>query len=261
MNGAVLLRDGTGPPLLLLHGFTGAPSAWNEVARRLDPARRAIAWALPGHDPRRPIAAGTAFPEILGDLAGELEERADWHLAGYSMGARIALALLLERPRVFSRASLIGVHPGLPTAAERAARRAEDRVWSDLLRREGIEAFAAAWESRPLFSSQGRAGAAALEAQRLVRRSHDPERLARALDGLGLGAMPDLLPRLGEIAVPLDLIVGAEDARFAALARRMLPRLRFGNLVEIAAAGHNPLLERPEEVAAALSSPARGHDG
>jgi len=256
MKGAVLLTEGAAPPLLLLHGFTSAPAAWNEVVRRIDPPRRAVAWALPGHDPDRPIAAGERFAGIAARLAEELEEGPGWHLVGYSMGARLALALLLERPLSFSRASLIGVHPGLSSEAEREARRAEDRGWSDLLRREGLDAFTAAWEARPLFASQARAGEMAQSLQRRVRRSHDPEALARALDALGLGAMPDLAPRLGEIGIPVDLVVGAEDTRFAGLARQMLGRLRFGNLVQIASAGHNPLLEHPEGVAALFSRTA-----
>ena len=265
MTGALVLREGDArPPLLLLHGFTGGPASWRAVAERLVPARCALAVALPGHDPARPLPSRGGFLDAVRALGDELgQARAEsacgggpWHLAGYSMGARLGLALLLERPELFCGASLVGLHPGLPSAAERRARRDEDRAWIELLRREGIDAFAAAWESRPLFASQASVPDAARADQRTVRRAHDAEQLARALETLGLGEMPDLRPRLPSIRVPVTLVAGGEDVKFAALARGMLPGLAFGNLVTIDGAGHNPLLERPDAVAAILSRSA-----
>ena len=262
MTGALVLREGDArPPLLLLHGFAGSPVSWRAVAGWLDPARRALAVALPGHDPARPLPPRSGFLDAvraLGDdlAAARAQAPADagpWHLAGYSMGARVGLALLLERPGLFCGASLVGLHPGLPSAAERSARRGDDRAWIQLLRREGIDAFAAAWESRPLFASQASVPDAARADQRTVRRAHDAEQLARALETLGLGEMPDLRPRLPSIRVPVTLVAGSEDVKFAALARGMLPGLAFGNLVTIDGAGHNPLLERPDALAAILS--------
>ncbi len=269
MTGALVLREGDArPPLLLLHGFAGSPGSWRAVAERLDPARRALALALPGHDPARPLPPGGGFLDAARALGDELVaasagmpgeatgEAGPWHLAGYSMGARVGLALLLLRPELFCGASLVGLHPGLPTEEERAARRAEDRAWIDLLRREGARAFAAAWEARPLFASQAAAPLEARDAQRATRRAHDPEQLARALETFGLGTMPDLRPRLAGLRLPVTLLVGARDEKFSALAHGVLPALPFGNLVEIEAAGHNPLLERPDAVAAVLSRTA-----
>ena len=262
MSGGLVLREGDArPSLLLLHGFTGSPTSWHAVAERLDPPRRALAVALPGHDPTRPLPSRCGFLDAVRALGDELAaararapgETGPWHLAGYSMGARVGLALLLERPELFCGASLVGLHPGLPTESERRSRRDEDRAWIELLRREGIDAFAAAWESRPLFASQASVPDAARTGQRAVRRAHDAEQLARALETLGLGAMPDLRPRLPSIRVPVTLVAGAEDAKFTALARGVLPGLAFGNLVTLDGVGHNPLLERPDALAAILS--------
>jgi 2-succinyl-6-hydroxy-2,4-cyclohexadiene-1-carboxylate synthase len=262
MIGALVLREGdTRPPLLLLHGFAGAPASWRAVAARLDPARCSLAVALPGHDPARPLPSPCGFLDAVRALGAELDaareevpgDRGPWHLAGYSMGARVGLALLLERPELFCGASLVGLHPGLPTEAERQARRNDDRAWIELLRGEGVRAFAAAWESRPLFASQASLPDEARAAQSAIRRTHDAEQLARALETFGLGAMPDLFPRVASIGVPVTLVAGGDDAKFAALARRVLPALALGNLVTLDGVGHNPLLERPDAVAALLS--------
>ncbi|MCU0223183.1 MAG: alpha/beta fold hydrolase [Acidobacteria bacterium] len=265
MSGLVVLREGDAlPPLLLLHGFAGAPASWRAVAARLDPPRRAVAAALPGHDPTRRLAPPGGFLDAVRTLGDALDRElpragggaGPWHLAGYSMGARVGLALLLERPALFGGATFVGLHPGLPDEDARRARRGEDRAWIELLRRSGTEAFAAAWEARPLFASQAAAPEAARAVQRAIRRAHDAGQLAAALEVLGLGAMPDLAPRLTSIGVPVTLVAGGADAKFLALARRVLPALAFGTLVAIEGAGHNPLLERPDALAAILSRAA-----
>ena len=73
--------------------------------------------------------------------------------------------------------------------------------------------------------------------------------------GIGRSAAPGLTDRLAQVEVPVLLVYGAEDvlaprAAMAELAER-LPRSR---LVEIAEAGHVPIMTRPREVAAAIES-------
>jgi 2-succinyl-6-hydroxy-2,4-cyclohexadiene-1-carboxylate synthase len=64
--------------------------------------------------------------------------------------------------------------------------------------------------------------------------------------------MPDYGPRVATLGMPVHLVVGAEDAKFRALAEAMLPRLRQGRLTVLPACGHNAPLEAPAAVAAAL---------
>lgn len=140
------------PSLLLLHGFTGSPESWAPVIRLLPAGTRVVAPALAGH-------AGA-----LGDDAPDFEREVDRlagfvpagpvHVAGYSLGARLALGLLVRHGSLFGGATLVGVHPGLPTEAERAARRREDAELERLLIEQGVEAFVDEWERRPLFATQ-----------------------------------------------------------------------------------------------------------
>jgi pimeloyl-ACP methyl ester carboxylesterase len=73
--------------------------------------------------------------------------------------------------------------------------------------------------------------------------------LARALTVFGLGVMPNYRPRLCQIELPVRLVVGELDLKFAQLAENMLPLLPRACLVKMADAGHNLVLERPEAVA------------
>jgi 2-succinyl-6-hydroxy-2,4-cyclohexadiene-1-carboxylate synthase len=174
------------------------------------------------------------------------------HLVGYSMGARVALGLALRNPERFTRLTLIGVNPGLEDQRARAERRAWESRWIQLLTREGIDAFADAWEALPLWQSQRALPPERLARQRAARRAHDPRGLAAALDVLGLGAMPNLWPELPRLEMPIHLIVGERDAKFSRLAERIAARAPLARIFSVPDAGHNPILEAPHEVAPLL---------
>lgn len=242
----------SGDALVLLHGFTGSSASWRAVVERL-PGRRLLVPDLPGHGSAA-IDPGAGFEALVDGLARQVAEAgfAGARVAGYSMGGRVALALLVRHPGLFAGGVLIGASPGLADAGERARRRAEDAEWSRLLHRDGIDAFAAAWGARPLFASQGRLAESDRAGQEAIRRGHDPRRLAAALDALGLGAMPDYRPRLGTVRVPVILAAGERDPKFLALAREMLSSMPAAQLAVVAGAGHNVVLEQPAAVAGLL---------
>lgn len=254
------MSGGRPVPLVLLHGFTGAPASWARVRRHLDPARPVLAPALPGHD-------GTAGGELLTDFALEVDRLAErvrtWiaddaasrqapTLAGYSLGGRVALGLVIRHPVLFRSAVLIGSHPGLSEHAERETRREQDEAWARLLETEGLSTFVAAWERLPLFATQVRLSAGTVAEQRRIRGAHDPRGLARALRVLGLGVMPDYRPQLAAIQRPVRLVVGESDEKFRGLAAEMARRIPGSEVRVVPESGHNVVLERPEDVARIL---------
>ncbi|HEU5054911.1 MAG TPA: alpha/beta fold hydrolase [Kofleriaceae bacterium] len=227
-----------------LHGFTGRPGHWSGVLRAHEPA-------LSGHAPEVPVPAGWHFDEEVTRLAaaiGALDRPVD--LLGYSMGARVALAIAARQP--VARLTLVGVNPGLEEAGARAERRARDEVWCAILEERGIEAFARAWEDQPMWASQAALPAAVRERQRAERLQHDPRQLAAALRALGLGAMPPLWDALEGIHAPVDLVAGRLDPTYCEIARRMAARLPRARVAIVDGAGHNVLLERPDALAALL---------
>ena len=234
-------------PLVTLHGFTGTAAVWDEVA----PGR---GLALAGHAPDAPAPPGWTFGDEVARLARLIADVAPRvHLAGYSMGGRLALALALAHPERIARLTLVGVHPGLDDAAERARRRAADERWCELLEGSGIEAFVRAWEAQPMWHSQQALPAAARDAQRRARLAHDPRQLAAALRALGTGAMPPLWAELPRLAPPTDLVAGALDDKYRALAHQIADRVPRARVVEIPGAGHNPILEAPAVLAQVLA--------
>ena len=171
--------DGDGPPLLLLHGFTGNTAVMWPLGRRLTGVRRVAAVDLPGHG-RTGVSED---PHLFGfehtvDAVARLMDRLDHvpvDVVGYSMGGRIALGLAVRHPHHVASLSLIGASAGLSDAAERSARHHSDDDLADDLLEQGLEWFIDRWMASPLFASQVRLGTDALAAARAQRLENDPE--------------------------------------------------------------------------------------
>jgi 2-succinyl-6-hydroxy-2,4-cyclohexadiene-1-carboxylate synthase len=250
---------GDGPPLVLLHGFTGSSESWREVAPRLATDWRTIGIDLPGHgraeSPPDPAAyrVEPTIEALLAALDGlGLADRP--HLLGYSMGGRVALHLALAAPERLATLTLESASPGILDPVERDARVQSDAALADMLEREGIEPFVERWERVPLFASQAGlpdAARARLRAGRLGQRALG---LANSLRGFGAGLPAPLQPRLSELTLPTLLLVGALDAKYCQIGREMVAALPDASLVVVPDAGHTVHLEQPDAFVAALSA-------
>ena len=175
---------------------------------------------------------------------------AEFVLAGYSMGGRLALALALRHSERVRALVLVSASPGLADGEERAARHAADEALADRIEAIGVEAFAREWAAQPLFAGQSEEVAALAHEDRLRRSAAEH---AAQLRGLGTGVMPPLWDRLGELTMPVTLVVGARDTKFLAIAWRMAERLPDAEVVVVAGAGHAVALEAPQAVADAIA--------
>lgn len=237
--------------LVLLHGFTGGPENWRPMTARLSETIGVLAPTLVGHG--NPVHADVAgFDDEVDRIASLISTTTRWHLVGYSLGGRIALALLARHARLFSGATLIGAQPGLRSEEARAERRAADERWCTMLRERPLSEFVAAWEDQPLFRSQRTLPDETLARQRAERLARDPAGLVRSLAVTGLGVMPSYWDALSGIRVPTTLIVGSKDEKFTTLGREMVARLPSARLEIVPDAGHNVVLERPDVVRALL---------
>jgi 2-succinyl-6-hydroxy-2,4-cyclohexadiene-1-carboxylate synthase len=238
---------------LLLHGFTGAPGGWSGVADSASQDRPPLTPALTGHGADWQSRAVDSFEGEVMRLASMVSDGARPRLlCGYSMGARVALGLLVSRPDLFDAALLIGMHPGLSDEAARAERREVDAARARQLRQDGLPSFVSAWEKLPLFATQGHLPNGVLEEQRAARLGHDPEGLARSLEVLGLAEMPPYAAAIASIDVPVTLMTGSLDRKFSEIASALAdPHPRVDAEV-VEGVGHNVLLEAPTAVAATM---------
>ena len=238
--------------LLLLHGFTNTGASWDGVVAALPQRYRPLAPDIRGHGPddtRRPVS----LAGVITDVAELAPER--FAVAGYSMGGRLALHVALALPSRVRRLVLIGASPGIADPAARQERRAADERLADEVQAMTIEAFAARWATTAVLADQPPAVQAAVGAD---RRRNTPAGLAAALRGLGTGALPSLWERLGEIPIPVDLVVGERDAKFRVTAEQMAARLPRAQVTVVAGAGHAVHLEDPAAVAAIIAGTDAG---
>ncbi|HUS28901.1 MAG TPA: alpha/beta fold hydrolase [Kofleriaceae bacterium] len=225
----------------LLHGFAGTPAAWDEVIDAWQLAEPPVAFALPGH------GGGPVLPtwdENISAIARVVDHFDA--VVGYSLGARVALGLVAGG--LVAHGVLIGVNPGIQDA-ERAARREFDAAWARMLRTEGVAAFHDAWTAQPLFATQKRVAPDELAVRRARRLSLDAEQLAQSLEVMGLAGMPDYWPAVSAHRDRIALLAGADDAKYVALSAS-LPCAYFE---QIPNSGHDPTLENPGELAAAIA--------
>ncbi len=244
-----------GPRVVLLHGFTGSSASWEGVAPALAQAGYRV-WApdLLGHghtdapdDPQRYTMAQVAADLVALFQHRELSlEGQPLHLLGYSMGGRLALYLALDHPEWIHSLVLESASPGLDDPIQRGARRRQDEALAARILAQGIPSFVEAWERLPLWASQARLSPEVRRRLRQQRLQNRPQGLANSLRGMGTGAQPSLWPRLAELQMPVLLLVGAEDAKYVALGRRMAACIPSARLRVVPQAGHTVHLEQPE---------------
>lgn len=240
--------------VILLHGFLGVPSSWQAVTGLLPPRLRIVAPALPGHGDVAPAPSDfEAEVERLASLLLSLD--GPLHLAGHSLGAGLAVGLLVRHPELYRRgllqgATLIAPCAGLEDGAARRRQADADEAWARRLEREGVGAVLDAWLAQPSFAGLAeRVDAGVLEEERTRRLAHRPERLAQALRVLGEGRMPCYLGALSELDLPVALVVGELDRAHLALAGEMMTRLPLATLHTLPQCGHDVLLEAPDGLA------------
>jgi len=251
-----VLEEGTGVPVLMLHGFTGSAESMNVAADALAGRAALIRPDLVGHGgsiaPDEPDAH--SMEACVADLDALLDARGlpSAHVVGYSMGARVALALAVWRSARVRSLVLIGGRAGIEDSRERVERRRADEVLADRIEARGLGWFVDHWMGLPLFASQARLGRRALERARAARLRQRPAGLAASLRGMGVGAQPPLFDSLHRVDVPTLLVVGDEDAKFAALAEDLAGRLPHARVARIPCAGHAAHLENPAAFGAEL---------
>jgi len=252
------------PTILALHGFTGGGDDFAPLAEVLPE----FAWLtpdLPGHAPD--LRAANA-PSDDCDLEGSLryldsiipkKSAAPLILLGYSLGGRLALRYALARPGSCAALVLIGTSPGLTDEPEREQRRSTDELLAQKIIAEGVAAFLEDWQRQPLIASQGQLPAAWRAAMQERRRRLRAAGLAASLRQFGQGALEPVWGRLGELQRPVLVCAGADDEKYAGLAKKMMAGIPGAELLLVPAAGHLAHLENRDAFAEGLRHFLRKH--
>lgn len=228
--------------LVLLHGFLGSPNDWNFLLK-----------AFPQHTFVRHdlFAKQGIFPSLgllrTGSAINALAsaQKRPKILIGYSLGARIALHALVDRPDLWNAAVLISAHPGLDSEYARKERLINDEKWAERFLCEHWDSLLAAWNSQPVFSTKG-----------LPRseKEYSRETLAEALTGWSLGKQKDLRSEIAKLDLPLLWITGEEDIKFTTIAKNVKLSHPLSRQKVISKAGHRAPWENEPEFTTELNS-------
>lgn len=255
-----VVDDGSGPPVLLLHGFPDSSALWrHQIPALVDAGHRVIAPDLRGFgaSDRPEGVAEYALPTLIGDVVGILDalgvERAD--VVGHDWGAGIGWMLASLLPQRVQRYAALSV--GHPTDYFADLRQREMSWYMFLFLFEGVAEEAlrrADWEFLRTWLRD------AVDIERYVADLSRPGALTAGLNYYranlpvevlaGLAAAPQLPPvSCPVLGVWSDGDIGCGEAQMLASQRHVTGPWRYHR---IAGAGHWIPLDAPDELATLL---------
>lgn len=241
---------GEGQPFLLLHGFTGSTTTWFPFVEKWKEQYQLILIDIIGHgktDSPKEIQL-YKMEEVVLQIKSIVDylQIENFHLLGYSMGGRLALAYALQYPNTVKKLVLESASPGLKTEKERYNRRIQDEGLGEFIQEKGIEVFVDKWENIPLFKSQLLLDRNQKRKLRNQRLKNSKEGLANSLVGMGTGSQSSYWDRLQEMPMDVLCITGELDTKFCFIAKEMIKDKHSWNWIAVPNAGHAIHVEKPE---------------
>lgn len=247
--------DGSGPSIVMIHAGVADNRQWNNEFRWLAERARVLRYDLRGYGLSEPVAADfTHLRDLLG-LLDHLDVPRPVVAIGCSMGGTIAMDYALERPAEVRALVMVGSGPsGLELDVPRLPKFADvERAFT-----AGDLDLACELETQIWFDGVGRTPA---QVDRTMRRlAYEMNRLALSHEAKNIGrrrkdAEVPAAGRLGEIRVPVLIVVGEHDIPFIhAAADYMAARLPSASRADIADAAHLPNMDKPDEFRRVLSA-------
>lgn len=211
-----------------MHGFLGMPSDWGQEGD---------IWA--------PNLFSEEFSQLslwecaryLNKLSKEKLKGSSKVLMGYSMGGRIALHMLLDDPKQWSKAVLISTHTGLNNDIERQGRCSKDEEWAKRFLNDPWDVVLAEWNDQEVF----RKGSFHFDRYEADFNRHF---LSTAMKRWSLSVQEQLSEPLSELDIPIDWVVGEYDTSFLTHAQSLKFKHPDSRIIIIPATGHRPNLNR-----------------
>jgi pimeloyl-ACP methyl ester carboxylesterase len=247
-------RTGAGEPLVLLHGVGESAVGWQPIHQALSDHYDVIAVDFPGfgRSPALPPGIAPTAAALADAIEGELDRLgvAQFHVAGYSLGARVALELA-TRGRTHS---VIAIAPdGLGAPLERvhqAAALLSGRTLARLLAPIATP-VAATGAGRSLFFAMERSRPWQLPADDARQLLLDFAEAPGYLETVQ-AAIFDVPTRLEDITCPVLLLQGTADPLVSMQSPRFLAFIRHAQLRWLRGLSHVPISDDPRLVASLM---------
>jgi pimeloyl-ACP methyl ester carboxylesterase len=241
--------EGSGSPVVLLHGYPFNRTMWRDQVEELKRHHRVIVPDLRGHGETTVTPGVATMEDMAEDVAALLEslEVSRFLLGGLSMGGYVALAFYSLFPSKVR--SLVLTDSRAQDDTQEARRNRE--VQAEKALSEGMEAIADGLLPKLLARETISQGPDIVKRVRDMIVATNPEGAAAALRGMA--QRPNRIPLLSNINAPTLILVGSEDALTPVTDAELMHREIGGSLLRIIeGAGHVCNLEKPEEFNRAL---------
>jgi len=223
---------GSGPPLILTHGYSSTSAMWNGQIEALSKQHQLILWDMRGHGQSDYPADPAAYSEALtvADIAALLNEvgAARAIVGGLSLGGYMSLAFYRAHPERVSALLIIDTGPGFKKDDAREVWNGRARATAERFDREGLDVLKSASRERSTVSHRDASG------------------LARAARGMLTQRDARVIEVLPEIKVPSLVVVGADDTPFLAASDYMAAKIPGARKAVIPSAGHAVNIDQPQ---------------
>ena len=252
--------EGAGEALVLIHGFLGNLRMWDFQAQALASSHRVIRCDMRGFGRSTTEHVEFAYWADVAALLDHLGvDRA--HVVGQSFGGSIALDLALARPaRVATLTSVAGgiggYRPDLGPEQDSVPWTDMDRLWDEKKWAELAELETQVW-----VDGWGQPTTRVARALRdRVKGDVFSTYAAENEEGLPRPLEPRAADRLGELTVPVLVMIGAlDEARSRATAAHLVASVSDSRSVEFAGVAHMIQLEAPDRVSEELRDFIQDH--
>ena len=223
---------GSGPTLLLTHGYSSTSAMWRGQIEALSKHHQLVLWDMRGHGQSDYPTDPASYSEALtvADMAALLDEvgAGSAIVGGLSLGGYMSLAFHRAYPKRVRALLIIDTGPGFRKDDARDAwnKRAHDT--GDRFEREGLDVLKSASRERSDVSHRDASG------------------LARAARGMLIQRDARVIESLPEIKVPSLVVVGADDTPFLGASDYMAAKIPGARKVVIPAAGHAVNIDQPQ---------------
>ena len=236
-------RWGSGPPLLLIHGFPLDRSSWNAVVPFLVTEFDLIIPDLRGFGDSSAINNPYRMVDVADDLAGLLDQLGVGKaaVAGHSMGGYAALAFAAKYSGRVSALALVSSQAAADTPERKDGRYKTAQAVGD----EGTGVVIDAMTSK--FSAKS-------ATQNFVREIMARQKPSGMIGGLeAMAEREDRNAVVAGLTVPLVLVHGDADNLIPVdKAREIKAAAGSAQLIELKDVGHLPMVDAPKETADAL---------
>jgi len=223
--------NGSGPAVLLSHGYSATTRMWAGQVEALKNQYRIVTWDMRGHGQSDSPDDAAAYSEqaTVDDMAAILKHLGieSAVIGGLSLGGYMSLAFNLAHPQMVRALMLFDTGPGYRNPVGREGWNETARRRAEVFEAKGLDALGSSAEVR-------------------VSQHRSAQGLAHAARGMLAQFDARVIESLDSITVPTLVLVGDKDQPFLAGTDYMANKIPNATKVVIENAGHASNIDQPE---------------